>query len=435
MQVKRETVYNEIFRISASQTNQPEWLKELRTEALSFFSEVGFPSVEDEEWKYTNVAPIARETFQYDFKVESKISEETISKFVLEEAKKSFLVFLNGRFRPEFSNAQSLADVKIASFTQAFNDPDLQKTLQQKLGSLVDYRKNGFTALNTAFIEEGLFLFIPRDKIIESPIQLVFLTENEKIAFPRCLIVMEEGSEATLIESYNRNQEGKYFTNAVIEISIANEAKLKHYRVQRESHNSFHVTTTCAEVQCGSVYDSTNITLGAKLSRHDVIAIFKAEGGQAFVDGLYLVSGEQHSDTHSVIDHVFPNCLSRQNYKGIVDGKARAVFNGKIFVRENAHGTDAQQSNKNLLLSNEARVDTKPQLEIFNDDVRCSHGATVGQLEEEEIFYLMSRGLHHSLAENLLTYGFAEEIVNKIEVDSLKSQLDEALLNRLKAKL
>jgi Fe-S cluster assembly protein SufD len=185
----------------------------------------------------------------------------------------------------------------------------------------------------------------------------------------------------------------------------------------------------------GSVYNSTNINLGGALSRHDIDVKFTAEGGEAWVDGLYMLNGSQHADTHSIIDHQVPNCLSHQNYKGVMNDRSRAVFNGKVFVRENAHGTDAQQSNKNLLLSNEARVDTKPQLEIFNDDVKCSHGATVGQLEEEELFYLLTRGLPENLARNLLTYGFAEEIIRKIGIESIKSELDAAVLNRLNVKL
>ena len=185
----------------------------------------------------------------------------------------------------------------------------------------------------------------------------------------------------------------------------------------------------------GGVYNSTNINRGAALSRHAIELKFTAEGGEAFVDGLYMLGSSQHSDTHSIIDHVVPNCTSHQTYKGVLNDKSRAVFNGKVFVRENAHGTDARQSNKNLLLSNEARVDTKPQLEIFNDDVKCSHGATVGQLEEEELFYLLTRGLPENLARNLLTYGFAEEIINKIGIESIKSDLDGAVLNRLNVSL
>lgn len=204
-----------------------------------------------------------------------------------------------------------------------------------------------------------------------------------------------------------------------------------HTRVQRESHAAFHIVTSNAELRRGSVYDSTNVNLGSRLSRHDLGVVFNDQGGEAWVDGLYLVDDDQHTDTHSRIDHKVPNCTSHQTYKGILDGKSRAVFNGKVFVHEQARGTDAYQSNKNLLLSNDARVDTKPQLEIFNDDVKCAHGATVGQLEDEELFYLLSRGLNEDLARNLLTYGFAEEVIEKIKVPSIKKALDEAVLSRL----
>jgi Fe-S cluster assembly protein SufD len=223
--------------------------------------------------------------------------------------------------------------------------------------------------------------------------------------------------------------------NSVVEIVLNDNARLKHTRVQRESHQAFHFGTTQVRLMRDSVYDNTNINLGGKIARHDANLEFTGENGEAWVDGLYLVEDGQHTDTHSRIDHRVKNCISHQTYKGILDGKSRAVFNGKVFVHKDASGTDAQQSNKNLLLSNDARVDTKPQLEIFNDDVKCAHGATVGQLEGEELFYLLSRGLNEDLARNLLTYGFAEEIINKIETASIKKDLDEAVLNRLHAKL
>jgi len=203
--------------------------------------------------------------------------------------------------------------------------------------------------------------------------------------------------------------------------------------VQKESLETFHYGVTEVTLGRGATYNATNINLGAALSRHDIELKFTAEGSEAWVDGLYMIGGSQHSDTHSIIDHTVPHCTSHQNYKGVLNDKSRAVFNGKVFVRENANGTDAQQSNKNLLLSNEARVDTKPQLEIFNDDVKCAHGATVGQLEEEELFYLLTRGLPETLARNLLTYGFAEEIINKIGIEGIKGELDAVVLNRLNA--
>lgn len=236
-----------------------------------------------------------------------------------------------------------------------------------------------------------------------------------------------------IVESYA--SEGKGTTNAAVQILVEDNANVTHYRVQKESPEAFQYGVTEVSLGRGSQYNSTNINLGAALSRHDIEVKFTAEGGEAWVDGLYMLNGSQHHDTHSVIDHAVPNCTSHQTYKGVLNDHSRGVFNGKVFVRENAHGTDAQQSNKNLLLSNDARVDTKPQLEIFNDDVKCSHGATVGQLEDEELFYLLSRGLPEPLARNLLTYGFAEEIVNKIGIESIKAELDEMLLRRLSTTL
>jgi len=262
---------------------------------------------------------------------------------------------------------------------------------------------------------------------------LKFTAADGAAIFPHVLVIAEAGSKATIVESYAGP--AKSFTSAAVQIVLQDNANLTHYRVQKESPAAFHVGTTEVTVGRGSLYNSTSINLGGAIARHDIDVKFTAEGGEAFVDGLYMLNGSQHSDTHSVIDHAVPNCLSHQSYKGVLNDRSRGVFNGKVFVRENAHGTNAEQSNKNLLLSNDARVDTKPQLEIFNDDVKCSHGATVGQLEEEELFYLLTRGLPDSLARNLLTYGFAEEIIRKIGIESIKTDLDEAVLHRLNVKL
>ena len=452
-QTGKETIYKQDFQTSLETANQPEWLKNLREDAFAYFTEHGFPTVENEDWKYTNVALMGRENFllaEMSENVASELSAENLEietekdnapvaadmkNLVFDESRKSVLVFKNGSFDADSSNVEALTDAKILSFTQAATDEKFGEIFKAKLGGLIDADKNGFTALNTAFIGEGVFIYLPKNIKVDAPIQILLTTDDGKVSFPRVLIVAEEFAEATIIESFVRDDETKYLTNSVIEISLADEAKMKHYKVQRESHSAFHIGTTGTEIGRGSVYDATNINLGAKLSRHDINFKFNAEGGEAFVDGLYMIGDDQHHDTHSVIDHALPNCVSHQTYKGIVDGKAHAVFNGKIFVRENASGTDGYQSNKNLLLSNDARIDTKPQLEIFNDDVKCAHGATVGQLEEEELFYLLSRGLNESLARNLLTYGFAEEIVNKIEIESIKKQLDGAVLNRLNANL
>ncbi len=286
--------------------------------------------------------------------------------------------------------------------------------------------------MNLAFADFKV-IRIAKETSVAEPIELSFTAEENSAVFPHVLFIVEAGSKATIVETYA--SPAKNFTNSAVQIVVEDNANLTHYRVQKDSADAFHYGVTEVSIGRGSFYNSTCINLGASISRHDIDVKFTAEGGEAFVDGLYMLNGSQHADTHSIIDHTVPNCTSHQNYKGVLNDRSRAVFNGKVFVRENAHGTDAQQSNKNLLLSNEARVDTKPQLEIFNDDVKCAHGATVGQLEEEELFYLLTRGLPETLARNLLTYGFAEEIINKIGIESIKQELDKAVLNRLNTKL
>ena len=342
-----------------------------REAAFAFFEAAGFPTVRDEDWKYTNVAPL--------------VSEE-------------WKVVSGGSSSPNDGVA-------------AFN-----------------FRRNGFTALNIAFADVAV-VRIPRDTSVIEPIELNFAAEDGSAIFPHVIVIAEAGSKATIVETYASS--GRGFTNAAINILVEENANLTHYRVQKDSGESLNYGVTEVEVRGGAHYDSTNINLGAAVSRHDIEVRFTSEGGEAWVDGLYMLNGSQHHDTHSMIDHTVPNCTSHQTYKGVINDNSRGVFNGKVFVRENAHGTDAQQSNKNLLLSDSARVDTKPQLEIFNDDVKCSHGATVGQLEDEELFYLLARGLPTDLAKNLLTYGFAEEVINKIGIDEIKSELDAMVMNRL----
>ena len=357
-------------------------LRELRENAFAHFAEVGFPTPKNEDWKYTNVSPIAKDAWA------------TLD------------------FDPDLSSA---ADERSGQILVAFN-----------------YRRNGFTALNQAFAEYHI-LRVPKDTKLEEPITISFGGQDGIAIFPHVVIVAEAGSHATIVETYV--SQSASFTNAAVQIVVEDNANVTHYRVQKDGPQAFNIGTTEITLGRDSRYDSTNINLGAALSRHDIDLKFTAEGGEAWVDGLYMLSGEQHSDTHSVIDHTVPNCISHQDYKGVLNDKSRGVFNGKVFVRENAHGTDAQQSNKNLLLSNDARVDTKPQLEIFNDDVKCAHGATVGQLEEEELFYLLTRGLPETLAKNLLTYGFAEAIIRKIGIEGIRAELDDAVLNRLNVKL
>lgn len=442
--VKEKDTYQAAFRAlqQKRRTKSVSWVDRLRESAIARFEQLGFPTTDEEDWKYTNVAPIAKRKFDPTFAHRESALDQNpalLAPFAYREAGASQLVFVNGNFRPHLSSIDALPQGAVArDMADTLGDNAYGEVVREQLARCADYNENGFTALNTAFLSSGAFLFIPRGVRVESPIHLLFLSEPQgspTVSFPRVLVVAERDSAATVIESYAGLRDGAYLTNAVVEIVLAENARIEHYKVQRESVEAFHIATTKADLGRQSSFNSTTITLGAQLSRHNIGVTLDQEGAECWVDGLYIVGTGQHADTHSLIDHRRPHCTSRQLYKGILDGKSRAVFNGKVFVREGAQQTDAQQTNKNLLLSNEARVDTKPQLEIFADDVKCAHGATVGQLEEEELFYLASRGLHPDIARNLLTYGFAEEVIDKIRIDSIKAQLDEAVLNRLHARL
>ena len=437
--VKPENNYQSDFR--ALQQNHPSvaWVELLRSGAMDRFELLGFPSVNEEEWKYTNLASLVKADFR-PVRVDRipEVDRNEIRRYGYPETADAEIVLINGFLSTHLSSIKALESIVVLDLSSAITDERYEKIVREYLGRFADYHDNGLTALNTAFINSGAFVLIPKDVKLAAPLQITYLSEpgsTNSVSFPRVLVVAEENSSATVIESYRSIGEGRYFTNAVIEIVLKEGARLEHYRLQRESRGAFHVATTSADLGPKSSYDATSITMGAQLSRHDIRVVMDHEGAECWVDGLYVVGSDQHTDTHSVIDHKKPHCVSHQLYKGILDGKARAVFNGKVFVRPGAQKTDALQTNKNLLLSNEARVDTKPQLEIFADDVKCAHGAAVGQIDQDELFYLETRGLNPELARNLLTYGFAEEVVAKIKVDTLRSQIDEAVLGHLNARL
>lgn len=436
--VKEKSIYADSFGEFAARASEgePAWVARLREGAFARFEELGFPTTDDEDWKYTNAAPIARAEFK-PAEGSTKLESVAVEPFVSAEAKQSCLVFVDGVFRRELSSLEAIAEGVVAVDLGAALAGEHAEVLWEHLGRLSGEGSDAFSALNTAFLGGGAFLRVAKGVEAAAPVQLLFVSTagSEAATFPRVLVVAERDSRLDLIETYASVGEAPYLTNAVVEVFVGEGARVTHYKVQDEGASAFHVASTRAELSRSALYDLTTVTLGAQLSRHNIEILLESEGAECRVDGLYIVGTGQHADTHSLIDHRVPNCASRQNYKGILDGRSRAVFNGRVFVRENARGTDAEQSNKNLLLSREARVDTKPQLEIYNDDVKCSHGATVGQLEEEELFYLLSRGLHTDLARNLLTYGFAEEIVERIKFESIRAQLDEAILNRLHARL
>lgn len=441
---KKESSYQAAFQLLQSTANtSPGWLRRLRESAMDRFDQLGFPSVKEEEWKYTNVAPISKIDFEINTGSPTEIQDTLEARDVLPlgyvEARTSQLVFHNGRLRSDLSSLSGLAEGVVAiDLIDAIADENHGELIREHLARHADYNANGFTAMNTAFLSSGAFVLIPKGVAVESPLHLLFIADPSKAnvaAFPRVLILAEENSQATVIESYVNLSEGSYLTNAVVEIVLKDGARLEHYKIQREGNEAFHIATTSADLGTNSSYNTTTINFGAELCRHDVQVLMGHEGAECWVDGLYVTGDGQHTDTHSVIDHQKPHGTSHQLYKGILDGKSRAVFNGKVFVRHDAQKTDAMQTNKNLLLSNEARVDTKPQLEILADDVKCAHGAAVGQIDPDELFYLETRGIHTSLAKNLLTYGFAEEVIGKIKIDSIRAQLDEAVLNRIQARL
>jgi Fe-S cluster assembly protein SufD len=380
----------------------------LRKAAMARFVEIGFPGPKDEEWRFTPIAPLARMPFD-----------------LAPEADNSYLaVGANPNWR------QSLpGGVIICSLSEAIKTyPDLVET---HLARHADWKKYPFTALNTAFLRGGAFVHVPANTVVEEPILCDFLASTVGGSFAwhrRCLVVLGDNSQVTLIESYGGLPGETYFTNAVTEIVVGAGAHIDHYKVQREGDRAFHMATMQVQIGRAANFASHAVTQGGQWVRNEINAVFEGEGGECILNGLYQVNGQQLVDNHTFIDHAYPHCASHELFKGILDGKARGVFNGKIYVRQDAQKTDAKQTNQTLLLSDDATINTKPQLEIYADDVKCTHGATVGQLDAESIFYLRSRGIGSAEARSLLTYAFANDIVSRIKVASVREELERSLL-------
>ncbi|HEY9500674.1 MAG TPA: Fe-S cluster assembly protein SufD [Pyrinomonadaceae bacterium] len=435
--VKPDRTFQAAFESLRETDPAAAWVQLVRETAMDRFESLGFPSVADEEWKYTNLAPWAKGSFT-PASNQSHITRDAVKSLRSDETANSHLVLVNGFLREDLSSKSALDEIVVIDLFSAIGDARYSKVVREYLARNANYPDSGLVSLNTAFLRSGLFIFVPKNVHVSQPIHVTNVSDEPgdyAVSFPRLLLVAEENSSASLIESFSSFSNSTYFNNAVAEIVLGDGARLEHVRIQQESPNSLHVGNTTAELGPNSSYDSTAITLGGKLSRHDVSVVLDHEGAECWVDGLYVVGSEQHADTHSVIDHKRAHCTSHQLYKGILDGNGRAVFNGKIFVREGAQKTDAMQTNKNLLLSDRARVDTKPQLEIYADDVKCAHGAAVGQINEDELFYLLTRGINPTVGRNLLTYGFAEEVIGKIKVDSIRMAVDQAVLRQLKTVL
>jgi Fe-S cluster assembly protein SufD len=418
---------------SSAAASGTSWLTDIRKAAMRRFAELGFPTTRLEEWKHTNVGALAGIPFRLADGKPNGLTPAQLSGYTFGEVECCQLVFLNGRYAAGLSTLKSLPrGMRVKSLGAALAaDRDV---VEPHLARHAAYDRNAFTALNTAFIEDGAFVFLPPGTILKEMIHLLFLSVGDSetaVSHPRNLIVLGAGSQATVVESYIGLRPGQYFTNAVTEIVAGSDAVLDHYKLQRESTRAFHVATLQSQQDRNSSVTSHSISLGGALVRNDVNVVLGAEGCQASLNGLYVTNGKQHTDNHTVIDHARPHCESRELYKGILNDKSTGVFNGKIIVRQDAQKTNAKQTNKNLLLSEEALVNTAPQLEIFADDVRCTHGATIGRLNDDELFYMRSRGIGEESARTLLTYAFASDIIGAMKVKPIQCQIDLVLLNRL----
>jgi len=410
----------------------PEWLHRIRKEALEQFGELGFPNTHQEDWKYTNVAPLTKIPFELSTPEAVRLSAKQLESTPFTGFGRNRLVFVNGRFSRELSHTDALPQgVKAGSLAEALAAGG---AIQEHLGRYVSFKNHAFVALNTAFIEDGAFVWIPKGVVLEEPIHLLFAsTANGRplVSHPRNLIVAERESQASIIESYVGLGDGTYFTNAVTELVAGESAVIEHYKLQEESEQAFHIATLRVhQARSASIVDHS-VALGGLLARNDVNAVLDGEGGECILNGLYHTTGTQHVDNHTLMDHAKPHCGSREFYKGILDGHSSGVFNGGIVVRKDAQKTDAKQSNKNLLLSADAVINTKPQLEIYADDVKCTHGATIGQIDQDAIFYLRTRGIDLKAARDLLTYAFTNDVLARMKVEAVRKQVEAALFARL----
>ena len=400
-------------------------LQELRDRASLWVNKLTIPTKRDEEWRFTDLSPLLKVNFQQP-QIKVDLAESAIANFILPEAPIR-LVFINGTYAPQLSAVADLPEGLVVS-----NLAQLPVTHRSKVSQYLAQKEGAtevFTVLNTAGLTDAAVVWVAKNTVVEAPIHLLFLSvadESATITQPRCLVVAESGSAVTLVEEYtNTDEQGLYFSNAVTEIFVEQNAGVSHTRVQREGKAAFHIGKSAIAQARDSRYTCNAISLGAKLSRHNLEVLQTGEQTETTLNGLTVIAGEQLADTHSLIAYTKPYGTSNQLHKCIVADKGHAVFNGKVFVPQAAQLTNAGQLNRNLLLSPKARVDTKPQLEITADNVKCSHGATVGQLEADEVFYLQSRGLNQADARKLLIDAFAAEILNQLPVASLSQQLSK----------
>jgi Fe-S cluster assembly protein SufD len=446
-------IYLSLFQQQASSLAavEPSWLGSIRNAAIHRFAELGFPTTKNEEWKYTNVGPIARTAFEPAAIARIGLGDVGPQRLprggMAHDLDCVQVVFVDGVYSPGLSSSGTLqAGVKVGSLARALagNQPSLEGHLARYAG----FEDQAFVALNTTFMQDGAFIEISKGVVVDRPIHLLYISTADgqpTVTHPRNLVLVGRGSQVNIIEvyvglglsnpaqnsSFEVESDGVYFTNSVTEVVAGEGAIVDYCKVQQESAKAFHVASLNFQQERSSSVTTHAIAFGSVLDREDLTTVLRGEGAESLLHGLFLISGEQHVDNHTVIDHAKPHCSSRELYKGILDGKSSGVFNGKIIVRKDAQKTDSKQSNKNLLLSEDSVINTKPQLEIYADDVKCTHGATIGQIDQEAVFYLRSRGIGLEEARSLMTQAFASDVIDKIKFEPVRARLREALVVRL----
>ena len=409
-----------------------EWLKPLRQRALARFLELGFPTTRLENWRNTNVSAIAKT--QFELSEAARVVDETVAgaNAIRRSAEGSRIVFIDGHYAESLSSVSKDDGVIVTSLATAVNEH--RDLVEPRLGSAASFEGHAFAALNAAMLEDGAFVYIPDGVAVSGPIHLLFVStrqEGPRIANVRNLIVAGENSQVKIIERYEGSSESSRLTLSGTEVLLGAASVVELYKVQQEPDDAFHISTLHVRHERDSRFTHSSISLGAAIARNDLFVELGGEGAGCVLDGLYIVEGSQHVDHHTEIDHAKPHCDSVELYKGVLDGRSRGVFDGRIVVRKDAQKTNSAQTNNNLILSELAIIDTKPQLEIYADDVKCTHGSTIGQLDEEAMFYLRSRGIDRNDARNLLIYAFASEVVGRIRVKALREELQGVLLERL----
>jgi Fe-S cluster assembly protein SufD len=422
--------YAAAFDALTREAKVPEPIQALRQAGFDRFAEVGFPTTKDEDWHYTSVNEIAEQEFTLLTARTDDVQEAQLAPFIFGKENWPTVVVVNGRYAPHLSSLREVpAGVKVETLAESWGR---SKSLASEVGRLAS-NNAAFTALNTAFMYDGVYIEIAKDAEIGTPIHILYVTDAtaaKGMIHPRTVIVAGRHSKATVVESYASVSDAMHFTNAVTEVTVTRGANLTHYKLQREGMRSFHVGTIEVKQAQDSHYQSFSFATGAALSRTNIYTSLDGEGCGATLNGLYIIGGEQHCDHQTRIVHAQPNCFSREVYKGILDDRSHGVFNGQVYVHPIAQKTDGKQTNNTLLLSENAKVDTKPQLEIFADDVKCTHGATIGQIDRNALFYMKSRGIDATTATQLLTYAFAADVLETIELEPLKVELERSTLER-----